>query len=111
MIVARTVVRALKETPRQGESIGLDSTARNLRRVLLIGVDRFSATTIKLTDQQTPARFRWSPRWTRARRCLGEASEALKSSGASRIWPPSWMNTRFMASTSTKSGYPTTPRP
>ena len=41
MIVARTVVRALhKETPRQGESIGLDSTARNLRRVLLIGVDQ-----------------------------------------------------------------------
>ena len=55
MIVARTVVRALhKETPGQRESIGLDSTPRNLRRVLLIGVDRFSATTIKLTDQQRP---------------------------------------------------------
>lgn len=55
MIVARTVVRALhKETPGQRESIGLDSTLRNLRRVLLIGVDRFSATTIKLTDQQRP---------------------------------------------------------
>lgn len=55
MIIARTVVRALhKETPGQRESIGLDSTPRNLRRVLLIGVDRFSATTIKLTDHQHP---------------------------------------------------------
>jgi lipopolysaccharide/colanic/teichoic acid biosynthesis glycosyltransferase len=55
MIIARTVVRALhKETPGQRESIGLDSTPRNLRRVLLIGVDRFSAATIKLTDHQHP---------------------------------------------------------
>ena len=55
MIFARTLVRALyKETPGQRESIGLNFTQRGLRRVLLIGVDRFSATTIKLTDHQHP---------------------------------------------------------
>jgi lipopolysaccharide/colanic/teichoic acid biosynthesis glycosyltransferase len=55
MIVARTVVRALhKETPGQRDGIGLDSSPRNPRRVLLIGVDRFSATTIKLSDHQHP---------------------------------------------------------
>jgi len=55
MIFARTAVRALhKETPGQRDSIGLDSTPRHLRRVLLIGVDRFSAMTIKLTDHQRP---------------------------------------------------------
>jgi lipopolysaccharide/colanic/teichoic acid biosynthesis glycosyltransferase len=55
MIMARTVVRAFhKETPARRGSIGLDSTPRNLRRVLLVGVDRFSATTIKMTDHQHP---------------------------------------------------------
>jgi lipopolysaccharide/colanic/teichoic acid biosynthesis glycosyltransferase len=55
MIIARTVVRAFhKEAPAQRGSIGLNSTSRNLRRVLLIGVDRFSAATIKLTDHQHP---------------------------------------------------------
>jgi lipopolysaccharide/colanic/teichoic acid biosynthesis glycosyltransferase len=55
MIFARTVVRALhKETSPRRESIDLNSASRNLRRVLLIGVDRFSAMTIKLTDHQHP---------------------------------------------------------
>ena len=55
MIIARTMVRALhKETPPQRVSIGLEFRPANLRRVLLIGVDRFSAMTIKLTDHQHP---------------------------------------------------------
>jgi len=55
MIVARTVTRVLyREAGTQHEKISQNSTPQNLRRVLLIGVDRFSATTIKLTDHQRP---------------------------------------------------------
>jgi len=55
MIVARTLSRVLhKETWTQHETISRDSEPQSLRRVLLIGVDRFSATTIKLTDHQRP---------------------------------------------------------
>lgn len=55
MILARTVTRALhKETSPPRENVGPDSAPQNLRRVLLIGADLFSATTIRLTDHQHP---------------------------------------------------------
>ncbi|MGA8170955.1 MAG: sugar transferase [Methylocystis sp.] len=55
MIIARTVARVFhKEAWPQRETAGQEMAPRNLRRVLLIGVDRFAATTIKLTDHQRP---------------------------------------------------------
>jgi len=55
MIFARTMARVLyKEAATPSERIRRGSAAQNLRRVLLIGVDRFSATTIKLIDHQQP---------------------------------------------------------
>ena len=111
MIVARTAVRALhKETPGQRDSIGLDSTPRHLRRVLLIGVDRFSAMTIKLTDHQHPRTVQVVAALDAREALLGRSISGVKIVGQLPVWAgPSSMNTRSMGSTSMRSGFPTTP--
>lgn len=84
MIVARTVVRALhKETPGQRDSFGLDSASR-MRRVLLIGVDRFSATTIKLADHQHPRTVQVVAALDTREALLGRSVSGVKIVGRAR---------------------------
>ncbi len=55
LIVARTFARVLhKDAWSERAAIAGKAEGRDPRRVILIGVDRFSATTIKLTDHQRP---------------------------------------------------------
>ncbi len=55
LIVGRTAARVFyKEVWAERERIKRDLSPQNLRRVILIGVDRFAAVTIKLIDYQHP---------------------------------------------------------
>ena len=55
MIVARSLARVFyKEVWAERERLKSELSLQNLRRVILIGVDRFAAAAIKLADYQTP---------------------------------------------------------